>query len=147
MRDYDNVVQLAMGTLSLLVGLGVGGLMLTQPEGLSPNWPIWIAMLAPSMFVLFGLHLLGTGLGYPRIGMLTVRALLVCMWGMLHWYTFFTETMQCTAGLSFLGFEILRNAPGERVCRAVLVAIVLTIDAVILLPWAVFAWRSRRGLR
>jgi hypothetical protein len=146
-RDFDNVGQLGMGAVALLVGVGTGGLMLAYPEGLSPNWPIWVAMLAPAMFVLCGLHLLGTGLGYPRFGMLALRGILVGMLLMLHWYTFFTETMQCTAGLSFLGFEILRQAPGERECRAVLVAIVLTIDAVIFLPWAVFAWRSRRSAR
>ena len=38
------------GILTILVGLGIGYLMLAFPEGLSSDYPIWIALLAPLVF-------------------------------------------------------------------------------------------------
>jgi hypothetical protein len=139
-----NAAAVVMGIACLAVGAGTGGLMLAYPAGLSPNWPIAVALLAPGVFALAGLHLLGTGLGYPRFAIAVLQILVVCMWGMLHWYAFFTANMQCTAGVSFLGLPLFRWRPGEVECQAVLQTIVIALDAIILVPVVLLGWRRLR---
>jgi hypothetical protein len=127
------------GFLFLIVGLGVGYMMYTQPGGLNPEWPLWLAMVAPALFAFGGLHLLATGLGFPRLSIVMVRAILIAFFGIFNWTAFFTTTMQCTDSVSFLGIELVRTIPGEEACRNGMRLIVGSIDLIVFLGLVAFA--------
>ena len=57
-----NHAQIAFGVFTLIVGVGIGYLMYTHPEGLNPSWPMGMAMLVPALFALGGLHIIAAGL-------------------------------------------------------------------------------------
>lgn len=137
--------MIVFGLLFLVVGLGVGYLMYTHPEGLNPSWPLGMAMLAPALFVLGGLHVVAQGLGHPRISILMLRAILVSFGVLIHWAAFFTSNFQCTVTISFLGSSVLGWQPSEMECRYSLRVLIAVIDLLIVAVIGVFAWQRYRG--
>lgn len=134
------------GILALIIGLGAGYFMYTQPEGLNPDWPIWMALLAPALFVLAGLHMIAAGLNRPRLADAMIRALLVCLLAVVHWAAFFT-THQCVVTVSFLGAKVFDWYPSEEECRRSLQALVASIDTLIIMVVGAFLWHKHRASR
>jgi hypothetical protein len=136
------------GLISLVVGLASGCLIYTHPEGLNPEWPMGMALLAVSVFAFAGLHMIAVGLGYPRVSGIIVQVLLVAFFGVFNWAAFFTTHIQCIDSLSFLGIELLRHIPSEESCSNGLKVIVGTIDLLIFLGFVVYAkqrWQRSRS--
>jgi hypothetical protein len=129
-----------IGIVVLVVGLGCGYLIYAYPQGLNPAWPLWMAMLAPAVFILGGTHMVAAGLGRPGVAQATVRAIVVCLLAIANWAAFFTTHIQCKETVSFLGGPILTRYPSEAGCRLGLRIIVSCIDVLILLPVLWFAW-------
>lgn len=139
-----NRAQVAFGVFTLIVGVGIGYLMYTNPEGLNPAWPMWMAMLAPAVFVLGGLHVIAAGLDRPRLSSLTLLAVVFCLGVIVHWAAFFTTHIQCLATVSFLGVAISDWQPSETECRNSLRVLVAVLDVLVVVA-GVYAWhRSRR---
>lgn len=137
----------ASGVFTVIVGVGIGYFMYTQPEGLNPEWPLWMAMLVPALFVLGGLHMTAAGLDQPRLSIAMLRAILVCFFAILHWAAFFTTHIQCVATISFLGAAIVGWQPSEEECRNSLRLLVAGIDLLVVLSFGVFAWQRYRTAR
>jgi hypothetical protein len=129
------------GVVAVLVGLGSGFAMIAYPEGLNPAWPIGLALLAPVVFILGGLHIIASGLGYSRYSGILLALVALCLLAIVNWAAFFTETVQCRQSLSFLGVSILDRYPSEADCSDSLRIIIGSIDAFILIILAAFAWR------
>ena len=142
--SWVNRPLIAMGIVFLAVGLGVGYLMITQPQGLNPSWPLGAALLAPAVFALGGLHMIASGLGYPSISALMLKAIMICFLAIANWAAFFTERVPCRQTVSFFGVAILTRSPSEIECRNSLRAIIGSLDAIVVLILAAFAWRSLR---
>jgi hypothetical protein len=136
-----NFAMILFGIVFLIAGLGIGYMMYTYPEGLNPEWPLWLAMFAPAAFAFGGLHMIGAGLGYPRFAIAMIQIILVCFWVVFNWAAFFTHHIQCVDVVSFLGVEILRRYPSEEDCRIGVQIIVGTLDALFLLPLIPFVRR------
>lgn len=142
-----NRALVAFGIVALIVGVGSGYLMYTHPEGLNPAWPIWMALLAPAVFALGGLHVIAAGLGQPRLSNAMLGAIVFCLWAIVNWAAFFTTHIQCRATISFLGAEIVERYPSELECRNSLRAIVAAIDALVVIAVGVSAWHRNRASR
>jgi hypothetical protein len=136
---------MVVGVVALLVGLGTGFLILSHPEGLNPAWPLGMAMLAPAVFVLAGLQFIATGFGYARFSGVLLAAIALCFLAIANFAAFLTTGFGCVETLSFLGVPILRRQPSEADCRNQLRTIMASVDALVLLPAAVFAWRKARS--
>jgi hypothetical protein len=130
------------GVVAVLVGLGSGFAMVEYPEGLNPEWPILIALVAPAVFVLGGLVMIGNGLGYPRFSGIMLTVVALCLLTIANWAAFFTSHIQCREAISFLGGAILERYPSEDECRDQLRIIVTCLDTVVLIPLVVFFWRK-----
>ena len=76
--DRDRSV-VAFGVFAVLVGVGSSYFMVTQPEGLNPECPLGMALLAPAAFTLGGLHMIGAGLGQPRLASAMILATIFCL--------------------------------------------------------------------
>jgi predicted branched-subunit amino acid permease len=136
------------GVISLVVGLGSGYLVYTHPEGLNPEWPMGMALLAVSVFVFAGLHMIAIGLGYPRVSGIIIQVILLAFFGVFNWAAFFTTHYQCVETVSFLGFQIFSHVPSEESCRNGMRVIVGTIDVIIVLGLVAFAkqrWQRSRN--
>ena len=140
-----NRALIAFGIVALIVGVGSGYFMYTQPEGLNPEWPIWMALLAPAVFTLGGLHVIAAGLRQTRLSNAMLGAIVFCLWAIVHWAAFFTTHIQCLATISFLGAEIVEWHPSEIECRNSLRVIVAAIDALVVIAAGVFAWHRYRA--
>lgn len=132
-----------MGFAFLLAGLGVGVMMYLQPEGLNPEWPLWAAELVPLLFAIAGIYLICDALGYLGVAVRLLQVLLVCMLLVLHWIAFFVTDAQCSASVGFLGIPLAGQQLDDWVCRLVLLLFVGTIDAAIIIPAGIQAWRRR----
>jgi hypothetical protein len=137
----------AFGLFAVIVGVGVGYLMYTQPEGLNPEWPLGMAMLAPALFVLGGLHMIAAGLNQTRLSIAMLRAILVCFWAILNWAAFFTTHIQCAVTISFLGAALVGWQPSEEECRNSLRILVAGIDLLVVLSFGFVAWHRYRTPR
>jgi hypothetical protein len=135
------------GVVALLVGIGTAYLICAHPEGLNPSWPIGMALLAPAVFALGGLHMVATGLGYSRFSGVLFGAIALCFLAILNWAAFFTSHFHCVETVSFFGVAILRRQPTEIECREQFRAIAAFVDTVVLLPSIVFTWRRLRDRR
>lgn len=133
------------GALFLIVGVGTGYLMVTHPEGLNPHWPLGMALLAPAVFVLGGLHLIATGLGRPRLANATVGAIVLALWAIANWAAFFTTGFQCRATVSFLGARLVEWYPSEADCRNSLRLLMGLLDALVVVLVGAFAWHRARA--
>ena len=138
---------IAFGIVSLIVGVGTGYFMYKYPEGLNPAWPLWMAMLAPAVFALGGLHLIAAGLDRPRLSSAMIGAIVVCLWAIVNWAAFFTTHIPCTATVSFLGIAVFDLQPSEIECRNSLRAIVAGIDILVVMAVGAFARHRYRALR
>jgi hypothetical protein len=145
-RHLVNRPLFAFGIVFLIVGVGSGYLMYTHPEGLNPDWPIGMALLAPAVFALGGLHLIAAGLGRPRLSNAMLGAIVFAFWAIVHWAAFFT-TFQCVATVSFLGAKLVEWYPSEMQCRDSLRTLVVVLDALVVTAVGVFAWYRSRAPR
>lgn len=134
----------AFGILALIIGLGSGYFMYTRPEGLNPEWPLWMALLAPAVFILGGLHVIAAGLDQPRLSSATLVAIVFCLWAIVNWAAFFTNRIECLATISFLGAEIVQWHPSEMECRNSLRVIVAIIDALVVIVAGASVWHRNR---
>lgn len=139
--------QIAFGIFTLIVGVGIGYLMYTHPEGLDPDWPLWMASVVPALFILGGVHIVADGLHRTYISHIMVRAMLLCFGAVANWAAFFTTEIQCRATLSFLGIPLLSLEPSEVECRNSLRAIVAGIDLLVIALVALFLWHRHRASR
>ena len=137
----------AFGTVALIIGVGSGYFMYTQPEGLNPEWPIWMALLAPAVFTLGGLHMIAAGLDQPRLSIAMLRGILFCFWAIVHWAAFFTTHIQCVATVSFLGAGIVQWHPSEMECRNSLRVLVAVLDVLVIVAVGAYTWHRHRALR
>lgn len=137
---------IGFGVITLIVGVGLGYFMYTHPEGLNPEWPIGMALFAPAVFALGGLHMIAAGLGRPRLSSNLLLAIVFVLLAIVHWAAFFTA-YQCVATLSFLGVKVAEWYPSEEECRDSLRTIVVIIDALVVIAAGVFAWQRNRDLR
>ena len=133
------------GVLAILVGLGIGYLMLAFPEGVSPSYPIWVALLAPFAFVLGGSLIFAHAMGYPSFFALTVKAFALCLLAIVNWAAFFSGHIKCRVVVSFLGVAILQRYPSEVECQESLRIVIGCMDALVLVAVLVFAWRKFAG--
>jgi len=106
-----------------------------------------MALLAPAVFLLGGLHMIAAGLGQPRLSNAMLRAIIFCFVAIIHWAAFFTTHIQCVATLSFLGSKIVEWFPSEMECRDSLRVIVGVVDALIVIAVGAFAWHRHRVSR
>lgn len=135
------------GIVALIVGLGAGYLIFAHPEGLNPEWPIWMASLVPALFAIVGLHMVAGGLGLPRFSATMLKLIPVCLWAIVNWAAFFTTRFNCLVTVSFLGITIFNGPPSEMECRNSLRVIVACVDALIVLPSVAFTWRKLQKLQ
>ncbi|HKV10398.1 MAG TPA: hypothetical protein VJ725_19810 [Thermoanaerobaculia bacterium] len=142
-----NLPLAAFGLVTLIVGVVTGYFMYTHPEGLNPDWPLGMALIAPAVFVFGGLHMIAAGLGQPRLSILMLRAILLCFWAILNWAGFFSTHVQCRATVSFLGVAVFGWQPSETECLESLRALVASIDTAILIVVAAFLWQRYRASR
>lgn len=142
-----NRAQISFGVFTLIVGVGIGYLMYTHPEGLNPSWPMWMAMLVPALFALGGLHIIAAGLDRPRLSAITLRAILVCLWAIINWAAFFTTGVQCRAAISFFGAQLINWYPSEVECQKSLQAIIASLDTLVVIVFIAFAWHRHRASR
>jgi hypothetical protein len=136
------------GALSLIVGVGTGYFMVTHPEGLNPHWPLGMALLAPAVFVLAGLHLIAAGLDRPRLANAMIQAIVLALLAIANWAAFFTKGFQCRATVSFLGARLAEWYPSEEDCRNSLRLLMGLLDALVVGLIGAFAWhraRARKG--
>jgi len=131
-----------LGIVAVLVGLGSGYLMVQYPEGLNPAWPLWMALVAPVVFVLGGLLIIANGFGHSRYSGIMVAGVVLCLLAIVNWAAFFTSHIQCRQAISFLGAALVERYPSEVECRNSLRTFVTFIDAVVLIPLAVFVGRK-----
>lgn len=134
----------AFGVVVLIIGVGTGYLIYTNPGGLNPAWPMWMAMLVPVGFALAGLHVIAAGLGRSRLSSAMLLAVVFCLWAIVHWAAFFTPRIQCVATVSFLGAGIAQWHPSEEECRNSLRVLVAGIDALVLIAFGWYRYRAPR---
>jgi hypothetical protein len=139
--------QVAFGLFTLIVGVGIGYLMYTRPEGLNPEWPVAMALLAPAVFVLGGLLIIAEALSQAGLSIAVIRTLLFCFGAIIHWSAFFTTHIQCRVTVSFLGAAMVGWYPSEMECRDSLRALVAGIDALVVISVGFFAWQRYRARR
>jgi hypothetical protein len=139
--------QVAFGLFTLIVGVGIGYLMYTRPEGLNPQWPLEMALIVPAVFVLGGFLLIAEALDQTRLSIAMIRAMLFCFWAIVHWAAFFTTHIQCRGTASFLGAALVGWHPSEMACRNSLRVIVAAIDALVVIFVGVFAWHRYQARR
>ena len=142
-----NRALIAFGIFTLVVGVGIGYFMYTRPEGLNPEWPIWMALLVPAVFTLGGLHMIAAGLDQPRLSIAMLRGILFCFWAIVHWAAFFTTHIQCVATVSFLGAGIVQWHPSEMECRNSLRVLVAVLDVLVIVAVGAYTWHRHRALR
>jgi len=135
---------IVFGVFALLVGAGSGYLIVAHPEGLNPSWPVGMALLAPAAFALGGLYILASGLGSTRFSGVLMASIAVCFLAIANWAAFFTAHFHCVETVSFFGVALLRRLPDERECRDRLRMIMACVDALVVFPFLLFAWRRLR---
>jgi hypothetical protein len=141
-----NRAQIAFGIFTVMVGVGIGYFMYTSPEGLNPQWPLGMALLAPAVFVLGGLHIIAASLNQLRFANAMLLAVVFGLFAIVHWAAFFTKNFQCVATISFLGAEVFEWYPSEMECRYSLRVIMAIVDALVVIVVGV-AWHRYRASR
>jgi hypothetical protein len=136
-----------MGIVFLAVGLGVGYLMISQPQGLNPSWPLGAAMLVPAVFAAGGLHMVASGLGFAGVSAAMLKVIMVCFWAIANWAAFFSARVPCRQTASFFGVPLLARIPSEAECRDSLRVIVGSLDAIVAAFLIAIVWRRLRSRR
>jgi hypothetical protein len=135
---------IAFGFFVLLIGIGIGYLILAFPEGLNPEYPLAVALIVPLAAALGGMHMMAAGAGRPAIARHTIQAVALCLLAVVNWAAFFTTHVNCSQSLSFLGLTLFTRTPDGTECLGSLRAIMAGIDALILVPAAIWAWQRQR---
>lgn len=130
------------GIISIVVGLGVGYLMISFPENTNPNYPQWVASLAPLAFVLGGILACAHAFGAFRLVGLAFAGLGLCLLVLVNWGAFFSDTIRCRESVSFLGVELLRRYPDEAACQATLRLLMMFVDTIVLVVAGLAAWHQ-----
>ena len=130
----------------MVLGVGVGYWMYRSPEGLNPEWGLWIAEVVPAAFAIGGMFLVADAFGFRRLAVRLLQLLMWCMLLLAHWIAFFVTGAQCSVGLSLLGIDFLTVQPDDWMCRFVFLVIVLMVDVVAIFV-AVAGWRRSRDAR
>jgi hypothetical protein len=133
----------AFGLVSLAVGVGTGYLMCAHPEGLNPQWPLWMALFAPASFAAAGMHLLAMGLGFPRLSAHMLAVVAVGILAVANFAAFFTTHFQSWVTVSFLGVALVSRPLDETTGRHSLRAIMVAVDTFVI-AILVLAWRNSR---
>lgn len=139
--------QIAFGIFTLIVGVGIGYLMYAHPEGLNPDWPLWMALVVPALFILGGVHIIAAGLHQTRLSYIMIRAMILGFGAIANWAAFFTTRVECLATASFLGLPLFSWEPSEVECRNSLRAIVAGIDLVVIAIIGLFLWHRHQASR
>ena len=139
-----NRPQILFGAVSAIVGVSVGYLMVAHPEGLNPSWPLGMALLAPVLFLLAGVFLLSSGLGFPRVAVVAIRAILLGFLAVGNWAAFFTAHVPCRNSVSFFGVPLLSRFPTDEACRSQLRGFIAGLDGIIILFAVTIAWQKSR---
>ena len=139
-----NRPQGLFGAVSAAVGVAVGWLMVAHPEGLNPSWPLGMALLAPALFLLGGVFLLSAGLGFPRVAVVAIRAVLLGFLAIGNWAAFFTAHVPCRNSVSFFGVPLLTRIPTDEACRSQLRGFMTSLDVIVVLFAAIVAWQKLR---
>lgn len=142
---FVNRTQILFGAVAAAVGVSIGYLMIARPEGLNPSWPVGVALLAPALFLLAGVHLLSAGLGFPRVSVVAIRAVLVAFLAIGNWAAFFTAHVPCRNTVSFFGVPLVSRAPTDAACRSQLRGIMIAVDAIALAIAGIAAWQKSRS--
>ena len=137
----------AFGVFSVIVGVVSGYFMVKHPEGLNPEWPLGMALLAPAAFTLGGLHMIGTGLDRPRLASAMILATVFCLLAVANFAAFFTDHFQCRGTLSFLGVPVVRWYPSEAECRSSLRILMAGFDSFIAFLIGGSVWYRYRAPR
>lgn len=135
------------GVFSVLVGLGMSYLMIRFPENLNPDWPLGAALIAASVFTLGGLHMIGSGLGKPRLSSGAILATVFCLVAVVNYAAYFTDHYQCRGSLSFLGLPVMRWYSTEEECRNSLRILMAGFDAFLLFVFGGAYWLKFRASR
>ncbi len=143
--DATSRAGLAIGAVTMLVGLAAGYAMLAFPGNLSPDYPLGVALLVPVAFIACGLLACAHALGRPRGVAIALGALAACLWLVANWGAFFSSHLQCRETFSFLGLVSFALSPSEAECADRLRLVMIYVDAIVLLALAVFAWRRLAG--
>ena len=121
--------------------------MVSQPQGLNPSWPLGAALLVPAVFAAGGLHMVASGLGFPRVSAAMLKAIMICFWVIANWAAFFSARVPCRQTASFFGVPILTRYPSEAECRNSLRALIGSLDAIVTAILVAVAWRRLRSRR
>lgn len=139
--------QIAFGIFTLIVGVVISYFMYTYPENLDPDWPLWMALVVPALFILGGLHIVADGMQRTHFSHMMIRAMLLCFGAIGNWAAFFTTSVECMATASFLGIPVLSWEPSEVECRNSLRALVAGIDLVVIAVIGLYYWNRYRASR
>jgi hypothetical protein len=142
-----NRAPILFGIFTLFVGLGTGFLIYAFPEGLNPEWPLWMAMLVPGLIMLGGVHMIVAGLDCPRFSIVILRVLPVCFLAIANWTAFFTTHFHCVETISFLGFAIFSWHPNEMECRNSLRVLMACVDATVVFLYIASSWHKWQNIR
>lgn len=147
--DSDSAIAIAMGVVSIFVGLVLAYVMLAFPEGISPAYPLAMALLAPLVFVSGGLLACAAVSGRRMLADITFGSLALGLSALVHWGAFSNSAIECRETVSFFGIALLERYPSEAECRSSLRRFLEGFDVVVLIALAAVAWRKaarrRRG--
>lgn len=106
-----NRASIFFGIFVLLIGLGTVFLLYSFPEGLNPEWPLWMAMFVPVLIMLGGLLIIAVELDHPLFSSFMLRVLPLCFLAIANWATFFTTHIHCVERSHF---SDLQFSPGTQ---------------------------------
>jgi len=141
----EQAAGVAMGAVSVALGLAIGVAMYADPAGLTEGWKIWAALLAPAALVFGGLFAIVNALGNPALTGIFFKLMALCLVGVVNWAAFAVPEPRCQATFSFLGVAAFERFPTAETCRMSLLIIVLTLDVVIVTP--MLGLSRKRGRR
>ena len=136
--------RIIFGVVTLTIGIVTGCLMYAHPEGLNPEWPLWMALVAPVVFAAGGLLLLSGGLGFPRFTAAMLSALVICLMLIANWAAFFTTGFEAVMTISFLGVPLAEKYLSETAGQTSLRLIMAAVDALTVLFLAALAYGKAR---
>ncbi len=146
--DSDSAA-IAMGIVSIAVGLVLAYWMLAFPEGINPAYPLATALLAPLVFVSGGLLACAAVSGRRMLVDIAFGSLALGLLALVHWGAFSSGAIECRETVSLFGIALLERYPSEAECRSSLRRLLEGFDVVVSIALAAIAWRKaarrRRG--
>lgn len=129
-----------MGVAVLLFGAGLGYLIYSHPEGLNPDWPRGVALIAPAGIAMGGLLMIGNAIQCPTLFRWAFLATLACFLGMANWAALFDTRTECVVTISFFGADLANWQPTAEQCQKQLRAIMAGVDLVVLGVFLASVW-------